>query len=79
MIAQLSQRVARGRPGSSIIGVRCAGFFSRNSGEVVVPHTSTSSASSPAARTKIRTERLLTLGFRTCSFMVAISLPPLPQ
>ena len=73
MIAQLSQSVARGSPASSIIGVRCAGFFCRNSGDVVVPHTSTSSASSPAARTKMRTERLLTLGFRTWSFMVAMS------
>src|SRR5690348_219794 len=70
MIAQLSHRVARGSPVSSIIGVRWAGFIARNSGERVFPHASISSKSSPAARTKIRTVRLFTLGFSTCSFIV---------
>ena len=54
MIAQLSQSDPRGSPASSSIGVRWAGSFARNSGVVVFPHTSTSSKSSPAARTKIR-------------------------
>src|SRR5438128_6494501 len=72
MIAQLSQSVVRGSPVCSIIGVRGAGFFARNSGVWVAPQTSTSSHSRPAARTKIRTVRLLTLGFSTCSVIVAI-------
>src|SRR5436190_6321219 len=72
MIAQLSQSVVRGRPACSIIGVRWAGFLARNSGVCVLPQTSTSSNSRPAARTKIRTVRLLTLGFSTCSVIVAI-------
>jgi hypothetical protein len=72
MIAQLSPSEPRGRPSSSSIGVRCAGYFCMNSGLVVFPHTSTSSKSSPAARTKIRAVRLLTLGFRMFSVFVAM-------
>src|SRR6185437_16854097 len=72
MIAQLSHSVVRGSPACSIIGVRWAGFLARNSGVWVLPQTSTSSKSRPAARTKIRTVRLLTLGFSTCSVIVAI-------
>ena len=64
MIAQLSHSVARGRPSSSSIGVSRAGFALRNSGDWVCPHTSTSSKSSPAARTKMRAVRLFTLGLR---------------
>ncbi len=64
MIAQLSPSVPRGRSESSIIGVRCAGYFARYSGLVVEPHTSVSSKSRPAARTKTLTVMLFTLGFR---------------
>ena len=74
MIAQLSQSAWRGRPFSSSIGVRWAGFFARNSGVVVFPQTSSSSNSRPAARTKMRAVRLLTLGFRTWSLCAAMSL-----
>src|SRR5919198_565533 len=73
MIAQLSHIAPRGRPCVSIVGVRWAGFMARNSGVVVFPHTSTSSKSSPAARTKMRAVRLLTLGFRMWSVMSAMS------
>ena len=72
MIAQLSPSVPLGSPSSSIIGVRCAGYFSRYSGLVVFPHTSCSSKSSSAARTKIRTVRLLTLGLRMLSVIAAM-------
>jgi hypothetical protein len=72
MIAQLSQSEPRGSPSSSSSGVRCAGSFSRNSGVVVFPHTSSSSKSSPAARTKIRAVRLFTLGIRTFSVFAAM-------
>jgi hypothetical protein len=64
MIAQLSHSVPRGSPSSSSIGVRCAGSLARKSGSRVLPHTSRSSKSSPAARTKIRAVRLFTLGCR---------------
>src|SRR5580765_7823568 len=77
MIAQLSPSVPRGRPSASSIGVRCAGYFARYSGLVVCPQTSTSSKSSPAARTKIRTVRLLTLGLRMFSVFSAIAPPPI--
>src|SRR5690348_10724978 len=73
MIAQLSQSEPFGRPSSSSIGVRCAGSLARNSGVVVAPQTSRSSKSSPAARTKIRAVRLLTLGLRMLSVCAAIS------
>ena len=43
MIAQLSPSVPRGRSASSIIGVRCAGYFATYSALVVDPHTSCSS------------------------------------
>src|SRR5438093_4955862 len=72
MIAQLSQTEPLGSPCSSIIGVRCAGYFCRNSGVVVFPQTSTSAKSRPAARTKIRTVRLLTLGLRMLSVFAAM-------
>ena len=72
MIAQLSQSEPRGRPSSSSIGVRWAGSLARNSGVLVLPQTSTSSKSSPAARTKIRAVRLLTLGFRMLSVLAAM-------
>src|SRR5918995_5952909 len=67
MIAQLSQSAPRGRPSSSSSGVRSAGSLARNSGVLFFPHTSSSSNSSPAARTKIRAVRLLTLGLRMLS------------
>src|SRR5690348_11981720 len=73
MIAQLSQSVERGSPSSSIMGVRCAGFIRRKSGSPVFPHASSSSKSRSAARTKIRTVRLLTLGFSTWSFIAAMA------
>ena len=72
MIAQLSHSEPRGSPASSSIGVRCAGSLARNSGVVVLPQTSSSSKSSPAARTKIRAVRLLTLGCRMFSVFSAI-------
>ena len=72
MIAQLSPSVPLGSPSSSSIGVRWAGYFARYSGSVVLPQTSTSSKSSPAARTKIRTVRLLTLGVRMLSVFAAM-------
>src|SRR5215216_615497 len=74
MIAQLSPTAPRGRPGSSSSGVRCAGYFARYSGSVVFPQTSTSSKSSPAARTKIRAVRLFTLGVRMLRVWAAIRL-----
>ena len=64
MIAQLSHSDPRGRPSCSSMGVRWAGSLARNSGVVVWPQTSTSSKSSPAARTKTLAVRLLTLGLR---------------
>src|SRR5436190_4920761 len=76
MIAQLSPSVPRGRSSSSIVGVRCAGYFAMYSGDVVFPQTSTSSNSRPAARTKMRTDRLFTLGLRMFS-VFGISLLPL--
>ena len=72
MIAQLSPSAPRGSPSVSIIGVRCAGYFARYSGLVVLPHTSTSSKSRPAARTKTRTVMLLTLGLRMLSVISAM-------
>ena len=76
MIAQLSHSEPRGSPASSSIGVRCAGSLVRNSGVVVWPHTSCSSNSSPAARTKIRAVRLFTLGLRMLSVFAAMVRPP---
>ena len=64
MIAQLSPSEPRGSPSASSIGVRCAGYLPRYSGSLVLPQTSASSKSRPAARTKMRAVRLLTLGFR---------------
>ena len=75
MIAQLSPSEPFGSPSSSSIGVRWAGYFCRYSGVVVFPHTSCSSKSSPAARTKTRTVMLLTLGFRMFSVFAAIDPP----
>src|SRR4051794_4257089 len=72
MIAQLSPTAPRGRPSASSSGVRWAGYFARYSGSVVFPHTSTSSKSSPAARTKIRTLRLFTLGVRMLRVLAAM-------
>src|SRR5262249_10346175 len=65
----------RGSPDSSSNGVRCAGSLARNSGVVVCPQTSTSSKSSPAARTKMRTVRLFTLGLRMLSVFSAMCPP----
>ena len=67
MIAQLSHSTPFGSPSSSSSGVRSAGSFARNSGVDFFPQTSTSSQSSPAARTKMRVVRLLTLGLRMLS------------
>ena len=67
MIAQLSPSAPRGSSASSSIGVRWAGYFAMYSGDVVLPHTSLSSKSSSAARTKIRAVRLFTLGVRMFS------------
>src|SRR6188472_3449851 len=75
MIAQLSPSAPRTRSSSSSMGVRWAGYFSTYSGEVVVPQTSTSSTSIPAARTKIRTVMLFTLGFRMFSVLDIWLLP----
>ena len=72
MIAQLSHSEPLGSPSSSSSGVRWAGSLARNSSVVVFPHTSTSSNSSPAARTKIRAVRLLTLGVRMLRVLAAM-------
>ena len=69
MIAQLSQSEPRGSPSSSSSGVRSAGSFPRNSGVDFLPQTSSSSNSSPAARTKMRVVRLFTLGLRMLSVL----------
>src|SRR5687767_13031466 len=76
MIAQLSPSARRGSPSTSTVGVRCAGYFAMYSSPVVSPQTSFSSKSSPAARMKIRTHRLFTLGLRMFSVYSAI-VPPL--
>src|SRR5215217_2572496 len=76
MIAQLSHSEPLGRPSSSSSGVRSAGSLARNPGVPFLPHMSSSSKSSPAARTKIRALRLFTLGFRMLSVFVAMSPPP---
>src|SRR4051794_12270393 len=76
MIAQLSHSEPFGSPSSSSIGVSCAGSLRTKSGSSFFPHTSSSSKSSPAARTKIRAVRLFTLGFRTLSVFEAISSSP---
>ncbi len=73
MIAQLSQIEPFGRPSSSSSGVRSAGSLARNSGVDFFPQTSSSSYSSPAARTKMRAVRLLTLGFRMLSVFAAMT------
>src|SRR3954466_6522937 len=73
MIAQLSPSVPRGSPSASSVGVRWGGYFATYSGPAVCPQTSCSSKSSPAARTKMRTVRLLTLGLRMFSVFVATS------
>src|SRR3954447_15358469 len=72
MIAQLSPSVPRGSPSVSSIGVRCAGYLARYSRSVVLPHTSRSSKSSPAALTKIRAVRLFTLGVRMLRVFAAM-------
>src|SRR5579871_950779 len=76
MMAQLSQIAPFGKSPTSSIGVRCAGFFARNSGERVLPHTSSSVNSRLAARTKTRAAMLFTLGFRMFSFMFPLPLCP---
>src|SRR5215210_5773198 len=82
MIAQISPTAPRGSPSSSSSGVRWAGYFSRYSGSVVLPQTSTSSKSRPAARTKIRALRLFTLGVRMlrvfaamCALLLLVGIP----
>src|SRR5437763_5262606 len=72
MIAQLSQSEPSGSPSSSSNGVRSAGSLARNSEVLFLPQTSTSSKSSPAARTKIRAVRLLTLGLRMLRVLAAM-------
>jgi hypothetical protein len=72
MIAQLSQSPPFGSPDSSRNGVSVEGSLSTNGGSSFFPQTSTSSKSSPAARTKTRAARLLTLGVRMLSVWSAI-------
>src|SRR5436190_13012509 len=72
MIAQLSHIEPRGSPPSSNIGVSCAGSLVTKAGSLFLPQTSTSSKSSPAARTKIRAARLFTLGVRMFSVLAAM-------
>jgi hypothetical protein len=72
MIAQLSHSDPFGSPSSSSIGVSAAGSLRRNSGSSFFPHTSSSSNSRPAARTKTLVDRLLTLGLRMLSVFAAI-------
>src|SRR3954467_9098051 len=74
MIAQLSPSVPLGRSGSSSVGVRCGAYLSRYASSIVLPQTSTSSKSRPAARMKTRALRLLTLGRRMLSVYWAIGL-----
>jgi hypothetical protein len=71
MIAQLSPSTPRGRSSASSVGVRCAGYLAMYSGPVDLPQTLISSKSSPAARTKMRAVRLLTLGVRMFSVFAA--------
>src|SRR3954447_19910639 len=66
--------VPRGSPSSSSIGVRRAGSLARKSGSVVLPQTSRSSKSRPAARTKIRAVRVFTLGARMFRVLAAMRL-----
>src|SRR5919198_2091647 len=73
MMAQLSHIAPLGNPASCKVGVRWEGFIAENSGVLVFPQTSASSKSSPAARTKMRTVRLLTLGLRMLSVFAATS------
>src|SRR6188508_2879446 len=75
MIAQLSQSEPFGSPSASSSGGRSAGSFARNSGVDFLPQTSISSKSRSAARMKMRTVRLLTLGLRMLSVCVA-TIPP---
>src|SRR5262245_63560619 len=77
MIAQLSQSAPFGSPSSSSSGVRSAGSRWRKSGVPFLPHMSSSAKSSPAARTKIRVVRLLTLGLRMLRVWVATSFASL--
>ena len=72
MIAQLSHSEPRGSPSSSSIGVSWAGSFATNCGSSFLPHTSFSSKSRPAARTRMRVVRLLTLGRRMLSVCAAM-------
>src|SRR3954470_24607969 len=76
MIAQLSHSEPFGSLSSSSIGVSCAGSLRTKSGSSFFPQTSSSSKSSPAARTQIRAVRVFTLGFRTLSVFEAISSSP---
>src|SRR5579872_1619690 len=78
MTAQLSHSEPCGKPASSSSGVRSAGSLARNSGVPLWPHMSTSSNSRPAARTKTRAVRLLTLGLRMLRVFAAISLSSSP-
>src|SRR5580765_5293996 len=75
MIAQLSQSAPLGSPSHSSSGVSCEGSLATKSGSPWWPQTSTSSKSRPAARTKMRTLRLLTLGLRMLRVLAAI-VPP---
>src|ERR671910_630406 len=77
MMAQLSHNAPLGRRVPRIIGVSCAGWRARSSACRVWPKTSCSLNSSPAARRKTRTVRLLTLGLITLSLISDISTPPL--
>src|SRR6516162_1400843 len=70
MMAQLSHMPPFGKSFASSIGVMCAGFFAKYSGERVLPQTSSSVNSRLAARTKTRAAMLFTLGFRIFSFMI---------
>src|SRR5262245_25869596 len=73
MIAQLSQSAPFGRPSVSSSGVRSAGSRCRKSGVPFFPHMSSSAKSRPAARTKMRVVRLLTLGLRMLRVLLATS------
>src|SRR5208282_2237134 len=72
MMAQLSHITPFGRPGASIIGVRCDGFRAENSSERVLPQTSSSVKSSFPARTNTRAVMLFTLGLKICSLIADI-------
>ena len=69
MIAQLSQSTPFGSPVLLEQRREVGGVLREELRRRLLPQTSTSSKSSPAARTKMRVVRLLTLGLRMLSVL----------